>query len=66
MNTFQDDIKELEDEIEQLKIKLTRAHFVRSNEQDYDIKSKIIEKQNKLIEILIKENENFLNLRRHN
>lgn len=66
MNTFQDDIKELEDEIEQLKIKLTRAHFVRSNEQDYDIKSKIIEKQNKLIKILIKENENFLNLRRHN
>ena len=60
MQQWQKEIKALEEDLEQLKIKLTHAHFTHSNEHDYDIKSKIIEKQNQLIEILIRENQKHL------
>jgi hypothetical protein len=50
-------IKQLEEEIETLREELKKLHFAKSSEQDYDIKSKIIDKQNEMIEMLIKERD---------
>lgn len=48
-------VKELEEEINQLNIHLKRYHFTDTPEQDFDIKSQLINKQNELIEILMKQ-----------
>jgi hypothetical protein len=46
-------IKQMEAEIKALKKELSnRLHLTKSAEQDYDIKSRIIEKQNILIEMM--------------
>lgn len=51
------EIKKLEEEISELREELKKLHFAKSAEQDYDIKSKIINKQNEMIELLIKERD---------
>jgi hypothetical protein len=66
MNTLEKEVSEIEEELEQLKMKLKRAHFAHSSEQDYGIKSQIIEKQNRLIGILVQENKKYLDMQRHN
>lgn len=66
MNATEKEVKEIEEELEQLRIKLTHAHFTHSNEQDYDIKSQIIKRQNRLIEILVRENKKYLDMQKHN
>jgi len=48
-------IKLLEEELKQLRLELqSKNHLTSSSEADYDIKSHIINKQNELIELLIK------------
>jgi hypothetical protein len=55
-STFLSQIKQLEDEIKQLKLELkAKNHLISSSEQDYDLKSHIIDKQNAIIELLIKQ-----------
>ena len=51
--TSQQKIKQIEEELKDLKHKLEKYHLTKSSEQDYEIKSHIIEKQNELIELLI-------------
>ena len=48
-------IKQISEEIETLKLQLLKPHFTKSAEQDYDIKSQIIEKQNRMIELLMEQ-----------
>lgn len=49
-------IKQLEKEIKDLKDALsTKPHLIKDAEGDYDIKSHIIDKQNEMIELLIKK-----------
>jgi len=60
MATWQDEVKALEDELKQLDIKLDHPHNTKSAEADYDIKSKIIDLQNQIIEIYIRETNNLL------
>jgi hypothetical protein len=50
-------LKQLEEEIKMLRTELKKIHFAKSSEQDYDIKSQIIDKQNEMIELLIKQSE---------
>ena len=47
-------IREKEEEIKSLKKQMEKPHFIKSSEQDYDIKSHIIDKQNEIIELFIK------------
>jgi hypothetical protein len=54
-------IKKIEEEINILKAKLLVPHLTKSAEQDYDIKSIIIDKQNEMIELLIKQSEKNTN-----
>lgn len=54
-SAFSSQIKQLEEEIKQLKLELkSKKHLTLSSESDYDIKSHIIDKQNEMIELLIK------------
>lgn len=50
-------IKLLEEEIKDLRNQLKTPHLTKSNEQDYDIKSHIIDKQNEMIELLMQQTE---------
>jgi hypothetical protein len=50
-------IKQIEEEIKELKEKLKKPHLTHSNEQDYDIKSHIIDKQNEMIELLMQQSK---------
>ena len=52
------EVQKLEEEIETLREELKRLHFSKSAEQDYDIKSRIIDKQTEMIDLLIKERAN--------
>lgn len=52
---LQQQIKQLNTEIKNLKKQLLKPHFVKNDEQDYDIKSHIIDKQNQIIELYIKQ-----------
>ena len=54
LTTAQQQIKQIQEEIKSLKLELLKPHFTKSAEQDYDIKSEIIEKQNQMIELLVK------------
>ncbi len=51
--TIQQQIKQIEGEIKKLKKQLLKPHFAKNAEQDYDIKSHIIDKQNEIIEMYI-------------
>lgn len=54
-HAFSSQIKQLEEEIQQLKLELkAKNHLTSSSEQDFDLKSHIINKQNEIIELLIK------------
>lgn len=54
-HAFSSQIKQLEEEIQQLKLELkAKNHLTASSEQDFDLKSHIINKQNEIIELLIK------------
>ncbi len=53
--TIQQQIKQIEREIVKLKKQLLKPHLTKSDEQDYDIKSYIIDKQNKIIDLYIKQ-----------
>lgn len=53
--TLQQQIKLIEGEIKKLKKQLLKPHFMKDAEQDYDIKSHIIDKQNEIIELYIKQ-----------
>ncbi len=46
-------IKEIQQEIAVLKEELKKPHLTKDAEQDYDIKSLIIDKQAEIIELLI-------------
>jgi hypothetical protein len=50
-------IQDIEEELNQLKIKLAEYHLIKSSEQDYDLKSQIIDKQNQIIELLIEQSK---------
>ncbi|HTA26467.1 MAG TPA: hypothetical protein VK809_01670 [Bacteroidia bacterium] len=50
-NTFK--IKQIQEEIAVLKEKMKKPHLTKDAEQDYDIKSLIIDKQAEIIELLI-------------
>ena len=50
-------IKELEEDINALKEELKKPHFTKSSEQDMDIKSRIIDTQNEMIELLLKQRD---------
>lgn len=55
-SSFLSQIKQLEEEIKQLKLELkAKNHLTLSSESDYDLKSHIIEKQNEIIELLMKQ-----------
>ena len=57
--TLQQQITLIEGEINDLKMQLTKPHFFAdSPEGDLDIKTKIIDKQNEMIELLIKLSNN--------
>jgi len=45
-------IKQLQQEIKELKESLSKPHLTKNSEQDYTIKSQIIDKQNEMIELL--------------
>ena len=51
-------IAQLEKDIAGLKTEMNKVHFAKSQEQDYDIKSRIIDKQNQMIALLIKQRDN--------
>lgn len=48
-------VKQLREEVTALKLQLLRPHFAKSAENDYDIKSVIIEKQTRMIELLLEQ-----------
>lgn len=48
-------IKQIEEEIKELKYQLKKPHLTKDSEQDYDIKSRIIDKQNEMIELLTEQ-----------
>jgi hypothetical protein len=50
-------MQQLEEEIKELKEQLKKYHLTASSEHDYDVKSHIIDKQNEMIELLIKQSE---------
>ncbi len=50
-------MKQLERDIEGLKKEMLKPHLAKSEEQDYEIKSRIIDKQNQMIELLIKQRD---------
>jgi hypothetical protein len=50
--TMPSKINELQEEINGLKEELKKPHLTKNSEQDYAIKSKIIDKQNEIIELL--------------
>ena len=55
-HTLLSQIKQLEEEIHQLKLELkAKSHLTMSSESDLDIKTHIIDKQNQMIELLIKQ-----------
>jgi len=45
-------MKQLEEEIKELKSQLKKPHLTKDSEGDYDIKSHIIDKQTEIIELL--------------
>ena len=48
-------ISKIEEELKQLRLELkAKNHLTQSSEADYDLKSQIIDKQNEMIELLIK------------
>jgi hypothetical protein len=56
--TFKQKINQLEEELQDLKQQLRKPHFfAASAEQDYEIKSKIIDKQNEMIELLLRQRD---------
>jgi hypothetical protein len=60
MISWQEEIKKLEEEIKELEIKLYHPHLIKSTEEDYDIKSKIIKKQTRIIAIYVQETEKLV------
>lgn len=59
-NEVASQIKQMEEEIRVLKEELKKPHLTRDAEQDYDIKSRIIDKQNEMIELLLKQRDEKL------
>ena len=58
--TLAQQIKQIEKDIKSLKVQLLKPHLLaKSPEQDLDIKSKIIDKQNVMIELLIKQSKRY-------
>lgn len=56
--TIEQQLKQIEKDIKVLKAQLLKPHLLaKSPEQDLDIKSKIIDKQNEMIELLIKQSK---------
>jgi hypothetical protein len=55
METVLSKIKQLKTEIAELKENLKKPHLTKDSEGDYEIKSQIIDKQNKIIEILTEQ-----------
>ncbi len=50
-------MQQLEKDIAGLKSELLKPHFAKSQEQDYDIKSRLIDKQNQMIALLLKQRD---------
>ena len=50
-------IQQMEEDIKTLKEELKKPHLIRDAEQNYGIQSRIIDKQNEMIELLIKQRE---------
>jgi hypothetical protein len=51
--TMEQQLKNFDNEINELRALLPEQHLTKSDEHDYDIKSQIIQKQNQMIELLI-------------
>jgi hypothetical protein len=57
-STLKEQISQLEEEIDDLKMQLLKPHLLaKSPEQDLEVKSKIIDKQTEMIELLIKQSK---------
>lgn len=50
-------MKQLERDIAGLKAELLKPHLAKSQEQDYDIKSRLIDKQTQMIALLLKQRD---------
>jgi hypothetical protein len=55
METPSSRIKQLESEINELKDSLKKPHLTKDLEGDYEIKSRIIDKQNEMIKLLTEQ-----------
>lgn len=60
MLPWQNEVKQLQEELKQLQIKLEHPHLTKSAEDDMALKSKVIELQNKIIGIYIRETDKLL------
>lgn len=60
MEPWEEEVKRIEAEIRELEMKFDHPHFMNSPENDYDIKSKIIEKQNEIIALYLKASQKLL------
>jgi|GEM_PF-2061739 len=60
METWEEEIQNLEEEIKELEMKFDHPHFMNSPENDYDVKSKIIEKQSQIIAIYQRESRKIV------
>lgn len=61
MLPWQNEVKQLQEQLKQLQIKLEHPHLTKSAEDDMDLKSKVIELQNRIIEIYIRETDKLIN-----
>jgi hypothetical protein len=60
MLAWQKKIRKLEEEIKELELKLHHPHLIKSAEEDYDIKSQIIKRQNEIISIYVVETQRLM------
>lgn len=57
MLDWQKEIRQIEDDIKKLELKLKHPHLFKLEEDDFDIKSEIIRKQTEIITIYIMESK---------
>lgn len=60
MLPWQNEVKQLQEQLKQLQIKLEHPHLTKSAEGDMALKSQVIDLQNKIIEIYIRETDKLI------
>jgi hypothetical protein len=60
MLDWEKEIRQIEDDIKKLELKLKHPHLIRVEGDDYDIKSEIIRKQTEIISIYLRESQRLL------